>query len=198
MKGKQTVITARRARRARPPPCDSSPRERLLEAAFAVFSEEGFADASTLEIATRAQVSKRDLYALFDSKQAMLAACINERAGRMRQPLYLASQVPESREALEATLVQFGKSILHGLSDSAVLAVYRLAIAESARHCTDSRQGRPGSQSSRAGRLARQGAGARVRRCRQSGRHGSPLPGNSRGRVADPAAVASARCADCR
>jgi AefR-like transcriptional repressor, C-terminal domain len=63
----------------------------------------------------------------------MLAACINERAGRMRQTLHLASQVPESREALEATLVQFGKSILHGLSDSAVLAVYRLAIAESAR-----------------------------------------------------------------
>jgi AcrR family transcriptional regulator len=130
MKGNQAVITARRAR---PPPGGGSPRERLLQAAFAVFSEEGFADASTLEIATRAQVSKRDLYALFDSKQAMLVACITERGGRMRQPLHLASQVPESREALEATLVQFGKSILHGLSDSAVLAVYRLAIAESAR-----------------------------------------------------------------
>jgi AefR-like transcriptional repressor, C-terminal domain len=34
---------------------------------------------------------------------------------------------------LEATLVQFGKSILHGLSDPNVLAAYRLAIAESAR-----------------------------------------------------------------
>jgi AcrR family transcriptional regulator len=130
MKGKQAVI---RARRARPPPGDALPRERLLQAAFAVFREHGFADASTLEIATRAQVSKRDLYALFDSKQAMLAACITERAGRMRQPLNLASQVPQSREALEATLVQFGKSILHGLSDPDVLAVYRLAIAESAR-----------------------------------------------------------------
>ena len=133
MKSKQAVIRARRARRARPPPGDGSPRERLLQAAFAVFRKHGFADASTLEIATRAQVSKRDLYALFDSKQAMLAACITERAGRMRQPLNLASQVPESREALEATLVQFGKSILHGLSDPDVLAVYRLAIAESAR-----------------------------------------------------------------
>jgi AcrR family transcriptional regulator len=133
MKGKQAVIRARRARRTRPPPGDGSPRERLLEAAFAVFREHGFADASTLDIATRAQVSKRDLYAQFDSKQAMLAACITERAGLMRRPLNLASQVPESREALEATLVQFGKSILHGLSDPDVLAVYRLAIAESAR-----------------------------------------------------------------
>jgi AcrR family transcriptional regulator len=133
MKGKQAVISARRARGARPPPGDGSPRERLLEAAFAVFRDHGFADASTLEIATRAQVSKRDLYALFDSKQAMLATCITERAGRMRQPLNLAPQTPESREVLEATLVQFGKSILHGLSDPNVLAVYRLAIAESAR-----------------------------------------------------------------
>jgi hypothetical protein len=51
----------------------------------------------------------------------------------MRQPLKLASQVPESCEPLEATLVQLGKSILQGLSDPDVLAVYRLAIAESAR-----------------------------------------------------------------
>ena len=126
------MTRVRRARTARPPPGDSSPRERVLKAAFAVFREHGFTDASTLEIATRAQVSKRDLYALFDSKQAMLAACITERAGRMRQPLNLASQVPESRDALEVTLVEFGKSVLRGLSDPNVLAVYRLAIAESA------------------------------------------------------------------
>jgi AcrR family transcriptional regulator len=133
MKGKHSVIRARPTHRARPPPGEAPLRERLLHAAFAVFREHGFAGASTLEIATRAQVSKRDLYALFDSKQTMLAACITERAGRMRHPLNLASQVPDSREALEATLIQFGKSILHGLSDPDVLAVYRLAIAESTR-----------------------------------------------------------------
>jgi AcrR family transcriptional regulator len=130
MKGKQAVI---RARATRPPPSDGSVREKVLRAAFAMFRERGFSHASTLEIATRAQISKRDLYAQFDSKGAMLVACITERASRMRQPLNLASQVPESREALEATLVQFGKSVLHGLSDPDVLAVYRLAIAESAR-----------------------------------------------------------------
>lgn len=130
MKGKRAVI---RARPTRPPPGDGSLRERLLRAAFAVFREHGFSDASTLEIATRGQVSKRDLYAQFDSKEAMLTACITERAGRMRRPLNLASQVPDSHEALKATLFEFGKSILHGLSDPDVLAVYRLAIAESAR-----------------------------------------------------------------
>jgi hypothetical protein len=51
----------------------------------------------------------------------------------MRHHLNLASQVPESREALEATLVQFVRSILHSLSDPDVLAVYRPAIAKSTR-----------------------------------------------------------------
>jgi hypothetical protein len=47
MKGKQAVIRARRARRAGPPPDDGSPRERLLQAAFAEFREHVVADAST-------------------------------------------------------------------------------------------------------------------------------------------------------
>src|SRR5215469_8391229 len=38
-------------------------RERILEAAFAAFMKSGYAAASTLEIATRARVSKRELYA---------------------------------------------------------------------------------------------------------------------------------------
>src|SRR5215831_17571453 len=40
-------------------------RQRLLEAAFSAFMEQGFAKTSTLEIATRARASKRELYAQF-------------------------------------------------------------------------------------------------------------------------------------
>ena len=54
-------------------------RRRILEAAFSAFMERGFVEASTLEIATRARASKRELYALFGSKQDMLIACIGER-----------------------------------------------------------------------------------------------------------------------
>jgi AcrR family transcriptional regulator len=111
----------------------SSPRERLLQATFAVVSEHGFAGASTLEIATRAQVSKRDLDALFYTKQAMLVASITERAGRMRQPLNLASPVAQSREVLEATLGQFGQIDPARPVQPQCAGVYRLAIAESAR-----------------------------------------------------------------
>ena len=112
---------------------DGSTRERVLKAAFAVFRKRGFSRASTLEIATRAQVSKRDLYALFGSKHAMLAACIRERTGRMRQPLGLAAAIPSSGDALAATLVQLGSSILRIACHPDVLAVHRLAIADSDR-----------------------------------------------------------------
>jgi len=39
-------------------------RERILEAAFRAFRKSGYATTSTLEIATRARVSKRELYEL--------------------------------------------------------------------------------------------------------------------------------------
>ena len=120
-----------------PPPrakgSDSSIRQRVLTAAFAVLRKRGFSDASTLEIATRARVSKRDLYALFGSKHAMLTACIRERASRMRQPLESAAPIPDSREAVAATLVELGTSILRVACHPDVLAVHRLAIAESER-----------------------------------------------------------------
>jgi AcrR family transcriptional regulator len=130
MKGKKAVITADRAG---PDGSASSLRARVLKAAFAVFRKRGFSDASTLEIATRAKISKRDLYALFGSKHAMLTACIRERAARMRQPLELTAPVPNSSAAVAATLVEFGSAILRVVSHPDVLTVHRLAIAESDR-----------------------------------------------------------------
>jgi AcrR family transcriptional regulator len=107
----------------------ASARDRILGAAFAVFMAHGFERASTLDIATRAKVSKRELYAQFDNKQAMLAACIAERSSRMYRPLTMPA--PTNRKALEATLKMFGIALMRGISAPQVLAVYRLAIAES-------------------------------------------------------------------
>jgi AcrR family transcriptional regulator len=104
-------------------------RDRVLSAAFSAFMERGYEGASTLDIATRAKVSKRGLYSLFDNKHAMLTACIAERAKQMRLPLNLPAA--SDREALAATLNVFGIAILRGVCDPKVLAVYRLAIAES-------------------------------------------------------------------
>jgi AcrR family transcriptional regulator len=106
-------------------------RQRILEAAFSAFMEQGFAETSTLEIATRAKASKRELYAHFGSKQQILAACIAERAKRLRMPADLPE--PRDRETLAAALVAFGSNLLREITDPTVIAVFRLAITEAVR-----------------------------------------------------------------
>jgi AcrR family transcriptional regulator len=103
-------------------------RRRILEAAFAAFMERGYAATSTLEIATRARVSKRELYALVGNKQEMLVACITERAKRLQVPANVPE--PRDRETLEHVLASFGMQLLREISDPTVIAVFRLAIAE--------------------------------------------------------------------
>jgi AcrR family transcriptional regulator len=108
---------------------DGAPvRQRILEAAFAAFMERGFAATSTLEIATRARVSKRALYEEVGNKDEMLVACISERARRLRIPADLPE--PGDRAALKQILSAFGAQLLRETTDPAVVAVYRLAAAE--------------------------------------------------------------------
>src|SRR5262249_18703501 len=65
---------------------DAAVRDRILAAAFEAFQDRGYAATSTLEIATRARVSKRELYSLVGNKQEMLIAAIGERARRLQAP----------------------------------------------------------------------------------------------------------------
>ncbi len=102
--------------------------ERILGAAFRAFSEDGYAGTSTLGIATRAKVSKRDLYANFGSKHAVLVACIKSRAERMGLSPDLPA--PQSREMLAATLTGFATNLVREVSHPSVIATFRLAIAE--------------------------------------------------------------------
>ena len=91
----------------------------------------GYAETSTLEIATRARVSKRALYELVGNKQEMLVACISERAQRLRVPTDLPE--PRDRETLSRALATIGTQLLREVSDPIVIAVFRLAIAEAVR-----------------------------------------------------------------
>jgi AcrR family transcriptional regulator len=101
---------------------ETTTRDRILEAAFAAFMENGYAATSTLEIATRARVSKRELYALVGNKQAMLVACITERAGRLQVPTDLP--VPSDRERLEQLLSSFGAQLVREISDPTVIGSF--------------------------------------------------------------------------
>jgi AcrR family transcriptional regulator len=106
-------------------------QERILGAAFKAFTEDGYADTSTLDIATRAKVSKRDLYANFGSKHEVLVACIKSRAERMRLPLDLPT--PRSRQALASALTAFATNLVREGSHPSVIATFRLAVAEATR-----------------------------------------------------------------
>jgi AcrR family transcriptional regulator len=105
-------------------------RARIIDAAFAAFMKSGYSAASTLEIATRARVSKRELYALVGNKQEMLVACISTRARRLQAPADLP--VPHDRETLAHVLISFGTQLVREITDPTVIAVFRLAIAEAA------------------------------------------------------------------
>jgi AcrR family transcriptional regulator len=102
--------------------------DRIIGAAFDLFMQKGYARTSTLEIATRARISKRDLYASFASKSAILLACITNRAARMRLAPDLPA--PRSMQVLAATLTAFGTTVLLEVSHPQVMAMFRLAIAE--------------------------------------------------------------------
>jgi len=110
---------------------DATLRQRILSAAFAAFMENGYAETSTLEIATRARVSKRALYEEVGNKQEMLVACIAERAKRLQLPSDLPS--PTDRATLARLLTAFGAQLLRETTDPAVVAVFRLAVAEAIR-----------------------------------------------------------------
>jgi AcrR family transcriptional regulator len=87
-----------------------------------------YAATSTLEIATRAHVSKRELYALVGNKQKMLVAAIAQRAKRFKPP----PDMPVLRDhaTLAQVLTAFGTRFVLEVSDPHVVSVFRLAIAE--------------------------------------------------------------------
>ena len=105
-------------------------RQRILDAAYESFFTHGYAGTSTLAIASKARVSKRDIYTLFGSKQGVLRHCIAERATRMRPP---DLPPPDSREKLAGMLTALGASMVRELTRPGTVAMYRLAITEADR-----------------------------------------------------------------
>lgn len=106
-------------------------RSRIIGAAFRLLMERGYAGTSTLDIATSAKVSKRELYALFGSKQGILMHMIAIGAARMQVPLHLPE--PRDRRGLAAMLKTFGATAMREVSSPVVMAVYRLAASEAER-----------------------------------------------------------------
>jgi AcrR family transcriptional regulator len=103
-------------------------RVRILKAAMDAFIDHGYAAATTLDIATRAKVSKRELYALVGNKEAILAACVAGRGQRMRLPAEFPA--PTDAAGLREALRLYGLTLLRELTQPGVLAMFRLAVSE--------------------------------------------------------------------
>jgi len=114
-----------------PPPPENAVCGRIIAAAFEAFMANGYANTSMHAIATRAKVSKRDLYANYPNKQALLLTCIANRAARMRLAPDLPA--PRTREELASTLTTFGATVIREVTQPAVMTIYRLAISEAVR-----------------------------------------------------------------
>ena len=110
---------------------DTPRRQSIIAATFAVLMERGYAGASTLEIARRARVSKRELYAEFGSKAGILEALIASTSARMQVPLTTAAIT--DRASFAAALAAYGKAALSELTSPYVVAINRLAASEAGR-----------------------------------------------------------------
>ena len=74
--------------------------DEILDAALAVFTEQGFAAARVDDIAKRAGLSKGAVYLYFPSKEAMLNALVEQSAGLVAQSAerMVAAAAPDDPE----------------------------------------------------------------------------------------------------
>jgi AcrR family transcriptional regulator len=70
-------------------------REAILEAATALFHEQGFSRTSTEEVAAQAHITKRTLYRYFSSKEKILLAIHEEALGHLLKPVDLHGEIPD-------------------------------------------------------------------------------------------------------
>ena len=111
----------RRRKQARP--------AEILDAALAVFAEQGFAAAKLTEIARRAGVSKAALYLYFETKQELFRA-----AARTLVAPNLAA-IAEARESADSPFADLAPVILARaaamLADGRASAVVKMVVSES-------------------------------------------------------------------
>ncbi|MFG1428862.1 TetR/AcrR family transcriptional regulator C-terminal domain-containing protein [Roseixanthobacter glucoisosaccharinicivorans] len=105
-------------------------RAAILEAAGAVFFEQGYAATSIDSIIERLGGSKRNIYNEFGSKEGLFTALVEENANAILAGLSLAAV--EHRD-LRETLLDFGRRLMRIYLSPALLGVYRTIVSEGLR-----------------------------------------------------------------
>jgi AcrR family transcriptional regulator len=110
-------------------PASQAKRDAIVNAAAAVFLEQGYGAASMDEIARRANVSKATVYSHFDNKHALFGAIVGQRCQRTLSTI-LADM---SDRPVEEALTAVGRQFLDVLMMPGSLPLYRLVLAEAPR-----------------------------------------------------------------
>jgi len=101
---------------------------RILDAATDLFLEAGFASTSTSAIASRAKVSKRELYTQFGDKRAVLHAAIT----RLQEEIALEMSAEWADEGELSTVLQHAGTTLHRhITSKRFRQLFRIVAAES-------------------------------------------------------------------
>jgi TetR/AcrR family transcriptional repressor of mexJK operon len=113
------------------PPAEASPKRRqVLEAATDLFIGSGYTAVSMDAVARRAGVSKATLYAYFPSKQELFATIVGDAC---RRNTVVDANFPDEFDDIAAVLRQIGRPALAFLVQERTLAIFRVAVTESAR-----------------------------------------------------------------
>jgi TetR/AcrR family transcriptional repressor of mexJK operon len=106
-------------------------RAALLQAATAVFLEEGYFGTSMQVVADRAGVSKMTLYRHFKDKEELFLAMFFEHCMRSRDRAAVepAQDVAEAAAALE----EFARGFVRAFTDPGMLSLFRMLIGETGR-----------------------------------------------------------------
>jgi len=102
----------------------------LLDVAAEVFLAEGFAGASTNEIARRANSSKETFYSRFPNKESLFTAVIERR---MKSVLEEVTTLLPREAPMEDTLREFGSRFLRTVLSEKQIRLIRLISMESSR-----------------------------------------------------------------
>jgi len=96
-------------------------RERVVEAAAALFAERGMS-VGVPEIAERAGVGKATVYRSFPSKENLIAAVLEQRMAWTRERADLAAEAPDAGAAFRELLAEFSEiqAADHALADAMV------------------------------------------------------------------------------
>jgi TetR/AcrR family transcriptional repressor of mexJK operon len=120
----------RKGKKSADSPKGKTARDRVLEAAYDVFVENGFSGATTDMIQSASATSKATMYAHFESKEVLFHEMMEHR---LSNTMLGYKEVSQNNDRIEDFLEEIGFKLLHDILGEEGINITRLVIAECIR-----------------------------------------------------------------